>query len=101
MAGPSQNPVIAGILSGLVPGLGQFYCRQWAKGAGFLVSALVIDAVFGVSSGTLELLRSLGVPVSSEALGKLLLGSLLFLAVAVWSIVDAVRTAKHCPQSCH
>lgn len=101
MAGPSKNPIIAGILSGLMPGLGQFYCRQWAKGAGFLVGALAIDAVFGVSSGTLDLLRSLGAPVPSETLGHLLIGSFLFLAVAVWSIWDAVRTAKQWPQSRH
>jgi hypothetical protein len=42
----------------------------------------------------LELLQSLGAPVPSETLGKLLLGSLLFLAIAIWSVIDAVRTAK-------
>lgn len=99
MAGSSKSPLIAGILSGLVPGLGQFYCRQWAKGGGFLVAAIAIDVLFGVSSGTVELLRSFGAPVSLGALGKLLIGSLLFLAIAVWSILDAVRTAKQSPPS--
>lgn len=93
-SGTSRNPTLAGVLSGVVPGLGQFYCRQWGKGAGFLVGAIALDAGFGVSSGMLELLQSFGAPVASDALGKLLLGALLFLAVAVWSIVDAVRTAK-------
>lgn len=92
--GQPKNPVIAGVLSGVMPGLGQFYCRQWAKGAGFLVGAIAVDASFGVSSGMLELLQSFGAPVQSDALGKLLLGSLLFLAIAIWSIADAVRTAK-------
>lgn len=94
MSGRPRNPTIAGVLSGVMPGLGQFYCREWAKGAGFLISAIVVDAAFGVSSGMLELLQSFGAPVPSDALGKLLLGSLLFLAIAIWSIVDAVRTAK-------
>ena len=89
-----KNPTIAGVLSGVMPGLGQFYCRQWGKGAGFLVGAIAVDASFGVSSGMLELLQSFGAPVPSDMLGKLLLGSLLFLAVAIWSIADAVRTAK-------
>ena len=89
-----RNPTLAGVLSGLMPGLGQFYCRQWGKGAGFLIGAITVDASFGVSSGMLELLQSFGAPVSSDALGKLLLGSVLFLAIAVWSILDAVRTAK-------
>jgi hypothetical protein len=90
----TKNPTLAGILSGVMPGLGQFYCRQWGKGAGFLVGAIAVDASFGVSSGMLELLQSFGAPVPSGMLGKLLIGSLLFLAVAVWSIADAVRTAR-------
>lgn len=89
-----RNSTIAGVLSGVMPGLGQFYCRQWSKGAGFLVGAIAIDAGFGVSSGMLELLQSFGASVPSDALGKLLPGALLFLAVAIWSILDAVRTAK-------
>lgn len=93
-SGCPKNPTVAGVLSGVVPGLGQFYCRQWGKGAGFLVGAIAIDGGFGVSSGMLELLQSFGAPVLSDMLGKLLIGSLLFLAIAIWSIVDAVRTAK-------
>lgn len=89
-----KNPAIAGVLSGVMPGLGQFYCRQWRKGAAFLVGAIAVDASFGVSSGMLELLQSSGASASPDALRKLLLGSLLFLAVAVWSVIDAVRTAR-------
>lgn len=92
--GGQKNPTLAGVLSGVVPGLGQFYCRQWGKGAGFLAGAIAIDGGFGVSSGTLDLLQSFGTPVPSDALGTLLLGMGLFLAVAVWSIIDAVRTAR-------
>ena len=93
-SGRPKNPVFAGILSGAMPGLGQFYCRQWAKGAGFLAAAIAVDAGFGVSSGMLEVLQSLGAPLPSDALSKFLLGSLVLLAVALWSIIDAVRTAK-------
>ena len=106
MISQSKNPMIAGVLSGILPGLGQFYCRQWGKGAGFFVGAIAIDGGFGVSSGTIALLCSFGSPVSSEiavllySFGspvptyKLLFGSLLILAIVVLSIVDAVRTAK-------
>ena len=94
MTSQSKSPMIAGILSGILPGLGQFYCRQWGKGAGFLVGAIALDAGFGVSSGMLELLQSFGSPIPSDMLGKLLIGSLLFLAIAVWSVLDAVRTAR-------
>jgi len=94
MADQPKNPVVAGILSGILPGLGQFYCRQWAKGAGFLVSALVVDAVFSVSAYMLEVLRTFGSGLPPDGFQKFLLGSLLLLVVAIWSIVDAVRTAK-------
>lgn len=93
-SGRPKNPTLAGILSGLMPGLGHFYCRQWAKGAGFLVAAIAVDAAFGISSGMLDILQSFGTPIPPDVLGKFLLGSLVFLAVAVWSILDAVRTAK-------
>lgn len=93
-SGRPKNPTLAGILSGLMPGLGQFYCRQWAKGAGFLLAAIAVDAGFGISSGMLEVLQSVGGPTPTEGLGRLLLGMLALLGVALWSIIDAVRTAR-------
>ncbi|HKW86090.1 MAG TPA: hypothetical protein VJM82_03385 [Nitrospiraceae bacterium] len=92
--GRPKNPVIAGVLSGIIPGMGQFYCRQWGKGTGFLVGAIAADAAFGVSAEFLKLLQSFGSDVRVENLGSFLVGSLLFLAIAIWSVVDAVRTAK-------
>lgn len=93
-AKPSMNPTVAGVLSGLMPGLGQFYCRRWGKGAGFLVGALVIDAGLGVSEGLLSLLQGALIGTSPSNSGTVLLRSLPFLALAAWSIVDAVATAK-------
>jgi len=92
--GRPKNPAIAGVLSGVMPGLGQFYCRQWGKGAGFLIGAVVVDAAFGVSADVFRLLPSFGIGVQPENLSKFLIGSLLLLAIAVWSIVDAARSAK-------
>jgi len=93
-SGKPKNPAIAGVLSGLLPGLGQFYCRQWAKGGGFLIGAIVVDAVFGLSAELLRLLPSFGLGTQPENPTGFLIGSLLFLGLAIWSIVDAVRTAK-------
>lgn len=90
----SKNPVVAGILSGLVPGLGQFYCRQWLKGVGFLIGALVVDAGFGASAGFLQLLQNLQDGSPPQDAGSILLRSLPLLAIAIWSVVDAVRTAQ-------
>jgi hypothetical protein len=90
MAAGQRNPVIAGVLSGLVPGLGQFYNREWLKGAGFLVGLLVLEGMLGVSAEMMKALQ--GTPPANS--GAFLLRSLAVLAFALWSIMDAVRTAK-------
>ncbi|MBI5411247.1 MAG: hypothetical protein HZA21_04565 [Nitrospirae bacterium] len=89
-----KSPVLAGVLSGLMPGLGQFYNRQWGKGAGFLIGALAADAAFGASVGFFQLLQNLASGSPPQDAGSILLRSLPLFAVAVWSVVDAARTAK-------
>jgi heme A synthase len=89
-----RSPAIAGILSGLLPGLGQLYNRQWGKAAAFLLGALILDAVLGVSTGFIKLLESARSRLSPEEASTLLVNSIPFLALAVWSVLDAVRTAK-------
>ena len=89
---------LAALLSALLPGLGQFYNRQWAKGAGFLLGTLVLDAVFGVSSDTLKLLQAVGSGASIVDQGSLVLRMLPLVGLALWSIADAARHATP-PQS--
>ncbi len=89
-----KNPTLAGILSGVMPGLGQFYCRQWKKGAAFLIGALIMDAALGVSAGFLGLLQAGPGGLALDQAMSILVRALPFLALAVWSVVDAVRTAK-------
>lgn len=96
--GRPKNSVIAGVLSGIIPGLGQFYCRQWGKGTIFLIGALAIDSLFGLSANMLNVLRSFGSSPQPVDLETFLIGSILFLAVAIWSVVDAVRSAKRSRQ---
>lgn len=92
--GQPKNPVIAGLLSGVMPGLGQFYCRQWGKGIGFLVgtSLLVGLLIRSVDPDKLQEAAETGVPLDN--MGQIFIIAVLLLAVAVWSIADAVRTAK-------
>ena len=90
----ARNPWMAGILSGLLPGLGQFYNRQWWKGAGFLLGFLAVDGLLGVSAGFLRLLHADPAEVLPEDLAQLFLRSLAPLAVAVWSLVDAVSVTR-------
>jgi len=89
-----KSPALAGILSGLMPGLGQLYCRQWKKGIAFLIGALILDAALGVSAGFLTLLQGGLTRLTSDEATSILIRSLPFLALAIWSVVDAVRVAK-------
>ena len=63
---PPKDPILAAILSVLIPGLGQFYCLQWVRGAMFLVGAIIMAMI---------------VPPLS-------------LVVWIWGAVDAYRIAK-------
>lgn len=93
-SGCPKNPTLAGVLSGVMPGLGQFYCRQWSKGIGFLVgtSVLFVLLISSVDPDKLQEAAKTGVPLDN--MGQIFLIAVLLLAVMVWSIVDAVRTAK-------
>ncbi len=65
-----KDPILAAILSVLIPGLGQFYCRQWSRGALFLAGAILTSVLFPP------------------------LGFILSAAVWIWGIVDAYRIAQ-------
>jgi hypothetical protein len=93
--GRPKNPRVAGCLSAVLPGLGQFYCRAWAKGAGFLVGTILIDGFFGVTPALLKLLESSEPPFPLGTAWRMVVGLLLWLGMAVWSILDAVRLARN------
>lgn len=90
----TSNPVVAGLLSAVFPGLGQFYNCQWGKGAGFLFGLLVLGGALLGSADPVELQKAADSGVPPDNLGTLLILAMLVLAVAVWSIGDAIRAAK-------
>ncbi|MFM8551234.1 MAG: hypothetical protein ACKOCD_02820 [Nitrospiraceae bacterium] len=90
----SKNPTLAAILSGLMPGLGQFYVREWAKGATFLVAILILDMGFHVSEGFVAFLSAVAVGGEAPSLGTLALRAVPLLAVSLWSIWDVLHTIK-------
>jgi len=97
--GHSPRPALAALLSALLPGLGQFYNRQWGKGIGFLLGFFVLGGAL-TSSIDLEQVQqaaALGNPVDN--IGQLAVLMLLLFALAVWSIVDAARSAKRFQQA--
>lgn len=103
-----KDPLLAGVLSWYMPGLGQVYGGRPLKGAGyflmetsfFLTSFLAIadlelsaDADSGINIGAKVKRNELGeIPNSNKqlAVGFLLLGA----GFHVWNIVDAVNTTK-------
>lgn len=100
--GQRRNPVVAVLLSGVFPGLGQLYNRQWLKAVLFLAggaAALKLLLLFaGGAELALEALNSVDPDIALEnltgELRKVLLASLPLLAIALWSVFDAYRTAR-------
>jgi hypothetical protein len=79
---------IALFLSGIFPGLGQFYLRAWGKGAAFLIAGIAATWALGQLVSVQDLMTGL-LPNPGATLGVLL----LLLAVFLWSILDAWRSA--------
>ena len=92
--GTSKKAGLAGFLSALWPGLGQLYNRQWAKGAGFLLGASVVDIGFGVSEEFFKSFQALQFVIQPQDPGRFFIGTVLFFVIAIWSVTDAARTAK-------
>jgi len=88
MAGPAprRRQVIALMLSGIFPGIGQLYNRQPVKGAIGVVLGLVLTWAAARAAPA--------DPVALAQPGADVLGPLLALLVVwVWSLVDAWRAA--------
>jgi hypothetical protein len=88
-AGRRRSPLLAAVLSGLFPGLGQLYNRERLKALLFLIGGVVFAA--GPFS-PLEVNIDLDNPAAG--MRNLLLASLPFSVVALWSVIDAYRTAR-------
>lgn len=83
---PRRRQVIALMLSGIFPGIGQLYNRQPIKGAIGVVLGLVLTWAAARAAPA--------DPVALAQPGAAVLGPLLaLLAVWVWSLVDAWRAA--------
>ena len=84
-----RSPLLAMILAGFFPGLGQLYNGQRWKALLFFIGG--VATAFGP-------LDPLAVDIDLDApavgLAKVLLYSLPFLLVASWSVIDAFRVAR-------
>ena len=84
-----RRPVVAVILAGLFQGLGQLYNREWLKALLFFAAGAV--TAFGPLS---PMDVDIDLDNLEAGLQKVLLATLPFLVVALWSVVDAYRAAK-------
>lgn len=84
-----RSPILAAVLSGLFPGLGQLYNRQRLKALLFFGGGVM------TAFGPLNPL-DVDIDLNDPAVGlrKVLLASLPFLAVATWSVIDAYLTPR-------
>ncbi len=80
---------IALILSGIFPGLGQFYLRAWGKGVIFLIAGATASWALGRLVSAQDLLAGV-VPHPLAALSA----GLALLALFVWSMADAWIAAR-------
>jgi len=86
--GARRQQVVGLILSGIFPGLGQLYNREYLKGVLFIIPSAVLSWLVGRATPT-DLL-ALAQPSATLIL---LLAALL--AVWLWAIIDAWRVAGH------
>ena len=80
---------VAFILSGVFPGLGQLYNREFWKGGGFLVAGAVLTWLFGRALPS-DVMVLLSRPLGKDALALMC----LLLAVWIWSVIDAWRVGR-------
>lgn len=87
-AGDRYSPIVAGVTSYILPGLGQMLSGEGGRGAAFLGGDFTCTAVFiaGVIIAGKDNINT-GVTIAS-------LGLLGWTAIDIWAIVDAVRVAK-------
>ena len=83
-----RRKIVALILSGIFPGLGQFYNRQALKGTAFVVAGGALTWLMGLALPG-DLLTQ-NPPVLSATL---LLSLGLLLIVWIWSLIDAWQVA--------
>ena len=90
----ASRPAVAVLLSALLPGLGQFYNGQWGKGLGCLIGLLVIGGILSSSVDLDSLQRFADSGVPPQHIGRISFLLLLLFIIAIWSVVDAGRSAK-------
>jgi hypothetical protein len=99
--GDPYTPLVAGLASYFIPGLGQMICDESSRGLAFLggyVGCLALSyyGMYEMVNETSERIYDgnyYSTP-STKGSGKMLLGICGAIGINIWSIVDAVHVAK-------
>jgi len=93
------NPIFAGVLSALVPGLGQMVSGQSVRGAAILIAVIVVGNLNAIWLSTFALSTSVTDSLESWAsvLPRILhdLFAVYGVVFLIWQIVDAYCLAKN------
>ena len=99
--GDPYNPVVAGVASYFIPGLGQMICDESSRGLAFLGGsigciALSSYGMFEMYGNTFDNMNNGNdtPALSAKGAGIMALGILGAVGINIWSIVDAVHVAK-------
>jgi hypothetical protein len=87
-----RSPIMAAFLSGIFPGLGQLYNRQFRKAALFGVGA-ILTGVWPLSPLDMDIDPG----DLAAGLRRVLLASIPFIVIALWSVTDAYQAAQSLP----
>jgi TM2 domain-containing membrane protein YozV len=84
----AKDPLLAAILSTDMPGLGQFYCREYLKAFGFALGVLVCGTTAYLIAGEKKW-DDLEDGERAAFVGSVLIG----IGIYIWNVVDAYRSA--------
>ena len=99
-----KDPLLAGVLSWYMPGLGQFYAEEYLKGSIFWLveNGLLVSAILVVADIHFSMNKDIGfqftiklkdeITPKQERIGLSL--GIAYLLFHIYNVVDAIQTAK-------
>ncbi len=94
-----RSPLLAAVLSAVVPGAGQAWERRWVAATVFLAPVAILALVAGVAVGASSLPALAGSLLAPGALTSLLVVDLALLAWRILAVIDAWRGARPGPSA--
>jgi LCP family protein required for cell wall assembly len=89
-----RSPLVAAVLSALLPGAGQAWERRWVASAVFLAPVAVVALAAGIAVGASSLPALAGSLLAPGALTSLLVVDIVLLVWRILAVIDAWRGAR-------